>query len=121
LASLVTENSGVWAKGLQGADLTDAEKAQFVAIANLLFYKQSTHFFQRETGISPGSPEGIALQMIDMLESYPGLKANWLDHVSYHRARDSLSPFHHEVERLYVLVEAGEMDSFRVDGFYPPQ
>ena len=121
LASLVTEDSEVWVKGLQGADLTDAEKARFSAISHLLFYKQSTHFLQRDTGISPGTPEGLAMQLVDMLESYPGLKANWLDHVSYHRARNSLSPFHLEVERLYALVESGEIDSVQVDGFYPPQ
>jgi len=121
LASLVTSNSEVWVKGLQGADLVDAEKARFAAIANLLIFKQSTHYLQRGTGISPGVPDVIALQLIDMLESYPGLKAFWLDHVGYHRARDSLSPFDRQVESLSALVEAGEIEAMPIDDFYPPQ
>ena len=121
LASLVSTNSEIWVKGLQGAELTDADKARFTAIANLLLYKQSTHYLQRDTGISPGLPEGIALQLVDMLESYPGLKAFWMDHVSYHRARASLSPFHLHVERLSAMVDAGEIKAVPIDYFYPPQ
>ena len=120
LASLVSDHNEIWVKGLNGDQLTDAEYAQFSSIANLLIYKQSVHYQQRNIGISPGAPEVLALHLIDMLETYPGLKSYWTKLIGYHRTRESLSPFNREVERLSGLVETGDIESVPIRIFFPP-
>jgi len=121
LATLINDNFEVWIKGVKGGELTEAESTRFTAIATVYFYKESIQYLQRLNDISPAPPEKIALQLVDMLESHPGLKSAWTVHVQYHSDRDSMSPFHEEVEQLLTKIESGELQHRPIDSFAPFQ
>jgi len=121
LAALINDNYEVWIKGVKGSELTEAESTRFTAIATVYFYKESIQYLQRLNNISPAPPEKIALQLVDMLESHSGLKSAWSAHVQYHYDRDSLNPFHREVEQLLTKIELGELKHRPIDSLAPFQ
>ena len=105
IAALISDHPDVWVKGLKGTELTESETAQFETMFVLYLQKESTHFFQREAGLSPGDADIIVLRFANMIMTYPGLNAAW---TRWNSIRTN--PFSLEVDRFLNEMEAGRIE-----------
>jgi hypothetical protein len=116
LASLITENPEVWTKGLNGDDLSEPETAQFEAIFVVYLFKESTHFLQRNDGISPGPPEDLSHQFASMIMTFPGLGSVWTRWVT---TKTALPPFAVDVQRQLEEIKAGRIEPISINMMVP--
>lgn len=109
LAALVSDNSSVWAKGLRGEELTEAEDVVFRSIAGAVFRRES-NIASRVRRLDYGGGAISRVQIFAFnLYQYPGLRRAYEEYVAERQSQQSAfyasdgSPFYPAV--LKALAE----------------
>jgi len=119
LAHLINDNSQIWIDGLNESELSEPELAKFEAMASLYFHKESAHFNQRASGISPDSPDAISYKLANMILSYPGLKSAWSRWSVLYRTGSPWEPFTGSVQRQLDEIAANRLPKIDFDYLVP--
>lgn len=73
---LVSDNSDVWTRGLNGKELDEAERAAFYTLGGTFFFKEGGRFVRART-MSTYSPSRVANYVAQTIFKYPALESVW--------------------------------------------
>ena len=109
-ARLLNENYEFWVRAMDGEELDKTETGRFDTLAGAYFSKRS-YLFQRMTLSDGGiSPNGVALETANTIESYPGLRDAWNRRISWWQRNGFMPPFDDSVQKYLDELRSGSRD-----------